>query len=60
MKQAFLDTLVNKDEFADAESIMKTIDKDKSGAIEFQEFFSWYMEALGGGDDGGSEGAAEH
>ena len=47
----FLDSLSDHD-LGTAESIIAAIDADNSGAIEFDEFYEWYMRALGIEDDG--------
>jgi hypothetical protein len=47
----FLNSLADHD-LGTAESIIAAIDADNSGAIEFDEFYEWYMKALGVEDDG--------
>ena len=47
----FLDSLSNTD-LGTAEKIIAAIDADNSGAIEFDEFYEWYMKTLGVEDDG--------
>jgi Ca2+-binding EF-hand superfamily protein len=40
---AFIDSLPNKHELGDPESIFGEIDKDGSGEIDFDEFYHWYQ-----------------
>ena len=47
--EKFLDALAVKDSLGHLKSVFHGIDQDKSGVIEFDEFYNWYMKTLGPG-----------
>ena len=47
--EKFLDTLAVKDSLGHPKSVFHGIDQDKSGVVEFDEFYDWYMRKLGPG-----------
>jgi Ca2+-binding EF-hand superfamily protein len=39
------------------EALMETLDKDKSGSVDFDEFYDWCVVPVGEGERGGGTGA---